>query len=117
MSSSRRLALDLILVAVFTIIGRASHSEGLSLGGIWQTAWPFLIAAVIGSLAGSRLGGHSWWRQGLIVWVVTVVGGLILRLLGGQTAAPGFVAVTGVVLALFLIGWRFLLLRPRLALR
>lgn len=108
------LAIDVVLVVVFATIGRASHAEELTLAGIATTAWPFLVAVVVGSLLGRRLGGGSWWRQGLVVWVVTVVGGVLLRLVGGATAAPGFVIVTSIVLAVFLIGWRGLA-RRRLA--
>lgn len=100
------LGIDLVLTLIFTMIGRASHSEPLSLAGVAETAWPFLVAVVVGSLL-ARWDGGPWWRQGLIVWPVTVVLGVALRLAGGRTAAPGFVMVTAVVLALFLIGWRF----------
>ena len=33
------LVLDLVLVAVFAVIGRASHAESLDLAGIAMTAW------------------------------------------------------------------------------
>lgn len=102
------LAADLVVVVLFAILGRASHAEALSPAGIAETAWPFLVAAVIGSLLAQRWGGGSWWRQGLIVWPITVVLGVALRLLGGRTAALGFVVVTTVVLALLLFGWRWL---------
>lgn len=104
----RDLAIDLVLVITFAAIGRASHAEDLSAGGIAQTAWPFLVAVVVGSLLGQRFAGSSWWRQGLVVWAVTVIGGLTLRLAAGQSAAAGFVVVTTLVLGLLLIGWRAL---------
>lgn len=101
------LGIDLAAALLFAVIGRASHAHELSPAGIAQTAWPFLVAALIGSLIASWRGG-SWWLQGLTVWAITVVGGLILRVVGGAGAAPGFVIVTSLVLALFLIGWRWL---------
>jgi hypothetical protein len=102
------LAIDAAVVMVFAAIGRASHGEDLSLGGIATTAWPFLVAVVVGSLLGSRLGGDQWWRQGLIVWLVTAVGGILLRVASGTSAAPGFIVVGASFLALFFFGWRFL---------
>ena len=104
------LGIDLVLTLIFTIIGRASHGEPLSLAGIVETAWPFLTAVIVGSLLAQWAGG-PWWRQGLIVWPVTVALGLILRVASGRTAAFGFIVVTTVVLALFLLGWRFVVRR------
>ncbi|MFZ0530798.1 MAG: DUF3054 domain-containing protein, partial [Propionicimonas sp.] len=43
------LGIDLAAVLVFAAIGRASHAEALSLAGLAQTAWPFLVAVAIGS--------------------------------------------------------------------
>ncbi len=100
------LGVDSVLIVVFAVIGRASHESGLTAAGIAQTALPFLAAGVIGSLLGSRFCSTSWWRSGLITWVVTVAGGVGLRLLVGETAQGAFVLVTAVVLAAFLIGWR-----------
>lgn len=102
----RALGFDVAAAVVFAIVGRASHGSELSLAGIAQTAWPFAVAATAGSLLASRFGGDSWWRAGPIAWGVTVLGGIGLRLLGGETAQLPFVVVTAAVLALLLFGWR-----------
>lgn len=107
------LAIDAVVVVVFAAIGRASHGEDLGPAGIAATAWPFLVAVLFGSLLGSRLGGDEWWRQGLVVWLVTAVGGMALRVASGTSAAPGFIVVGSVFLALFLVGWRFVASRRR----
>ncbi len=107
----RALTYDIVLVFLFAAIGRVSHGEDLSRLG--ATAWPFLTATIVGSLVASWRQG-SWWLQGLTVWVITVVGGIALRLISGGTAEPTFVLVATAVLALFLIGWRALL-RKRIA--
>ncbi|GAB3927971.1 hypothetical protein GCM10027613_44540 [Microlunatus endophyticus] len=44
------LLLDVVMVLVFATIGRASHSETDSVTGILATAWPFAVAAIIGSV-------------------------------------------------------------------
>lgn len=113
-SSRTRLALvllaDVVLVVVFAAIGRATH-DGDVLGplgsGLATTAWPFLVALVLGWLI-----ARAWRaplapvRTGLIVWAVTVVVGMVLRAVSGQGVAVAFVIVASITLALFLVGWR-----------
>ena len=107
------LALDIALVAVFAVIGRASHAESLDLAGIATTAWPFVVSVALGSVVASWR-RWPWWVQGVFVWVVALVGGMALRVAAGGSTAPGFVIVGGISLALFLIGWRAIL-RKRIA--
>lgn len=106
------ILIDLVLVAVFCVIGRLSHAEGIlgDLPGLANTAWPFLLATLI---------AHAvlLWRRtqagrvlpGVFVWAVTVVLGLLLRWISGQGTALPFVIVTALTLAAFLIGWRAVL--------
>jgi hypothetical protein len=102
----RALTYDIVLVFVFAAIGRLSHGEDLSQLG--ATAWPFVMAAIVGSLVASWRAG-SWWLQGVTVWVISTVGGILLRLISGGGVEFSFVLVTAGVLAVFLIGWRALL--------
>lgn len=104
-------AVDLVLVVIFCIIGRRSHAEGLSLGGIVDTAWPFLGGLVVGWLVTYALYRDKFdpmlvLPTGVLVWVLTVAGGMTFRVLGGQGTEFGFVVVASIVLGLFLIGWR-----------
>lgn len=87
--------------------------------GVLATAWPFLVAAVLGWLL-----GRAWraplrlWPTGVIVWAVTVAGGMLLRSVSGEGTAVAFVIVATVTLALFLLGWRAVAaLTRRLSLR
>jgi len=89
-----RIAIDVVLVLVFAVVGRASHGEDLSLVGILQTGWPFLVGCLIGSVLGC------------LVWAITVVVGMLLRGITGGGLAVGFLIVATLVLALFLVGWR-----------
>ena len=101
--------IDLVLVAVFTIIGRASHAESLSLLGVLKTAWPFLVATLLAWVVVRLLEDDGFGiRTGLVVWILTVLVGLGLRLLGGDTARVPFVIVTAATLAVFLLGWRLI---------
>ena len=115
---SARLAvlLDVCCVLVFVIIGRASHTQGETLGGIASTAWPFLAG-----LAAGWIVSRAWRRPfalrppGVIVWLLTVALGMVLRVVSGQGTAAKFIVVALAFLGLFLLGWR--LLAGRLARR
>jgi hypothetical protein len=102
----RALTYDIVLVFLFAAIGRLSHGEDLAQLGL--TAWPFIMASIVGSLVASWRDG-SWLVQGLTAWVITTAGGMLLRFVSGGGVEPGFVAVAAAVLAVFLIGWRALL--------
>ncbi len=102
----RALTYDIVLVFLFAAVGRLSHGEDLSMLG--ATAWPFVMATIVGSLVSTWRDG-PWWKQGLTSWVITVVGGLLLRVVSGGDAPIAFILVTTAVLALLLIGWRALL--------
>lgn len=98
---------DAVLVLLFVVIGRRSHAEGVDLSGVWQTGWPFLAALAAGwlvSLAWRR--PLALWPTGVVVWVVTVAGGMALRAASGQGTDPAFIVVATVTLAVFLLGWR-----------
>ncbi|KWX67112.1 DUF3054 domain-containing protein [Mycobacterium sp. NAZ190054] len=103
----KALAADLVCVVVFCTIGRRSHAEGLTVTGIAETAWPFLTGTAAGWLA-----SRGWRRPaslaptGLIVWVATVVVGMLLRKATGQGTAVSFIVVASLTTAVLLLGWR-----------
>lgn len=101
--------LDVVLVIVFATVGRASHAEALDVAGIAQTAWPFLAALAVGwvaTLAWRRPAAPA--RTGLPLWIITVAGGMLLRLATGSGAALPFVIVASLTLLLLLVGWRLI---------
>jgi hypothetical protein len=101
------LAVDVIAVLVFCAVGRRSHDEGLNLGGIAATAWPFLSGTAVGWLV-----SRGWRRPtavaptGVIVWVCTVAVGMLLRKASSAGVAASFVVVAASVTAVLLLGWR-----------
>lgn len=99
---------DAVLVLIFAAIGRASHGEDPA--GFLLTAWPFLVALLLGHAVAALLPSRPrrpWsLAWGGVVWGVTVVGGLLLRVAAGVTAQVPFVIVTTLVLGVFLVGWR-----------
>lgn len=102
------LLLDAVFVLIFAAIGRASHDENPA--GFLLTAWPFLVALVVGHLVAALL-PHRPRRPwaiawGAVVWVVTVAGGMLLRVVSGDTAQLAFIIVATITLGVLLIGWR-----------
>lgn len=98
------LPVDLALVSVFAVIGRASHDEGLTVSGWAHTAWPFLTGALLGWAVVAKSGrpvGSA--RAGVLIWPCTVVGGMLLRTLSDQGTATPFVVVATLVLGLLLV--------------
>jgi Kef-type K+ transport system membrane component KefB len=102
------IVLDIVLVLLFALIGRASHGEN-ALAGLFVTAWPFLAGAFVGWLV-----GRVWrapfapWRGGLWVWGGALLLGMVLRVASGQGIAVSFIIVAAIVLFVFLVGWRLI---------
>jgi Protein of unknown function (DUF3054) len=100
-------ATDIVCVVVFCTIGRRSHAEGLTVSGITETAWPFLVGTVAGWLL-----SRAWRRPaalvptGVAVWLATIVVGMLLRKLTSAGVAPSFIVVASLSTALLLLGWR-----------
>lgn len=101
------LLADVVLVVVFVSIGRHNHEESSALAGTAKTAWPFLAGLALGWVA-----ARAWrrplrmWPEGVVVWVLTVVAGMVLRVVSGAGTALSFIVVATVVLGVFLLGWR-----------
>ena len=101
------LLADVVCVLVFCTIGRRSHAEGITAAGIAETAWPFLAGTAFGWLV-----VRGWRRPatlaptGLVVWLSTLVIGMLLRKATSQGTAVSFVVVASLVTAILLLGWR-----------
>jgi hypothetical protein len=102
-------ALDAGWLLVFVVIGRTSHTEGLTVPGVLRTVWPFWVGLLIGWLV-SRA-----WRApaalvptGVVVWPVCVAAAMALRELSGQGVAAAFIGVALAFVGLGLLGWRAL---------
>jgi hypothetical protein len=109
-SSARTIAgayvADVALVTLFAATGRASHREDV-IGGLMVTAWPFAVALTVGWLV-TRAWRHPFapLRTGAMLWVVTVAGGMLLRVVSDQGVQAAFVTVAATMLGALLIGWR-----------
>jgi hypothetical protein len=100
------IAVDVICILVFAILGRSSHQETTDLLGVAHTAWPFLAGCLLGTLLGRTWRHPFSVKSGVAVWLGTVAGGMVLRLLTGAGVQLSFIIVANCVLALLLIGWR-----------
>lgn len=103
------LLLDAVCVLAFAAAGTRTHAGRLTVAAAAETAWPFLAGAGVGWLL-----CRAWRRPtdlvptGIVVWLATVVLGMLLRRATGEGTAGPFVVVATVVTALLLLGWRAL---------
>jgi hypothetical protein len=101
------LSLDVVSVLLFCAAGRRSHDEGVDISGVAATAWPFLAGTALGWLL-----SRAWRRPaalaptGIIVWLSTVIAGMLLRKASAAGVAASFVLVATSVTAVLLLGWR-----------
>ncbi len=102
------IAVDVICILIFAIIGRSSHQEATDLLGVVHTAWPFLAGCLLGTVIGRIWRAPVSLGSGIAVWLGTVVGGMSLRVLTGAGVQLSFIIVASIFLALLLIGWRAL---------
>jgi uncharacterized membrane protein YbjE (DUF340 family) len=111
--AARRVAMsaatDVASILLFVVLGRRTHDEGGSVVvEAAKVAAPFLIGLALGWLA-----ARAWkaptapYTTGIVVWLVTVVAGMVLRRLvfDGGTALP-FIIVASLFTLALLVGWR-----------
>jgi hypothetical protein len=99
---------DAVAVLAFTLIGIASH-DGSLVSAFGRVVWPFAVAAALGwAVTRAWRDPARVWPTGVLIWLVTVVGGLVLRGVSGQGLAWSFALVTALFLAITMLGWRAL---------
>ena len=74
--------IDLALILLFALIGRASHHESLMPRHVFATAMPFLVACLVAwaVILVRRREYLGLVGAGIYVWLTTWLGGLALRL-------------------------------------
>jgi hypothetical protein len=105
--------IDVVLIVLFALIGRSSHGETLTLGGLWLTAYPFLAGWAIAYVtSGAWARPLAFWPTGGVAWILTIFVGMAIRVATGQGVDNGnplpisFLIVATVVVGVFLMGWR-----------
>ena len=114
MNKSRRialaLALDIFSVLLFVAVGRRNHNESAGISGVIEVALPFLIALVCSWVISRAWQKPDATKNGVAIWLITVVLGLVLRnLLFDRGTATPFVIVATVVLGVLLVGRRLIM--------
>lgn len=109
------VAIDAVVVLVFSAVGRRSHDESNGIAGVLGTAAPFLgglaiawaIAAIVQRRRGRDLDELIGVDRGVILALATVGIGMALRRFAwDRGTALAFVIVTAVFVTFFCAGWR-----------
>ena len=100
---------DVVLILVFAAIGRDAHARDGIITGVFLTAWPFLAGAAAGWLVTRAWRAPMSLRPaGIGAWLGSLIGGMLLRALTGQTVVVPFVVVALLSLGVLLMGYRAL---------
>jgi len=99
--------IDVVVVLVFALIGRAAHKEGSTPDGVLVVALPFLVGLLVGWIASRAwLRPESPWPSGVVIVACTWAVGMGLRALTGAGTAASFLLVAAGFLVVLLLGWR-----------
>jgi len=103
------LLVDIVAVLIFVIVGRDNHGEENTFLGILDTAAPFLIALAVAWIVLRLLKIRRRITMALVVWAITVGGGLTLRNVAfGDGTAFSFIVVTTITLGVLMVGLRLI---------
>ena len=101
------LFLDVALVVLFVFIGTRNHDTNTGASGVAGTAAPFLLGLLAGWLVTRAWRQPMQVKTGAVIWVITVVVGVLLRRFAWDDGAAGpFVVVAAIFNAFTLVGWR-----------
>ena len=104
--------LDLVTMMVFVLIGRRTHHEDAGFTGFLRVVWPFAAALVIGWAVARLDRAPLAWGRVAILWVVTVAGGMLLRIgVEGHAFKVAFTIVATLFLGACFFGWRAVAVR------
>jgi uncharacterized membrane protein (GlpM family) len=99
--------LDTVAIVLFVAIGRRNHDQDPAITGTMFTAAPFLIGLAAGWLVTRAWRSPFSLITGAIVWLVTIVVGMVLRnLMFDRGTAASFVVVATLFTGASLLGWR-----------
>ena len=105
---------DLVVVILFVAIGRSNHHHGLQPRGMISTLWPFVLGLAVGWMQVIRRRHNgATLRSGLEIGLVTVIVGMIARVVTGQGTAIAFIVVAFVFLVGLMLVWRYLIKKSR----
>ena len=99
---------DVVVVVLFVLIGRRSHhEEGSVVAETAKVLGPFLIALLLGWLAARAWRSPMSPATGIVIWLVTAAGGMVIRRLVFQRSTALAFVIVGSVFLLAIPAWRF----------
>ena len=101
------LVADIILVIAFAAVGFYTHAQVLTVDGVVQTSWPFLVGlGCAWILSAAWTAPLAPMRTGVAIWSTTILLGIIIRFAVGAGIAGPFIIVASALNFLTLVGWR-----------
>lgn len=100
--------IDLILVVGFWVVYQQAQDQPMALAVLLPTIFPFWLALTLAWLVVHTGMCALHLGHAVTVWATTLVGGLLLRNLGGQATAMPLIVVCTIVLSFTLLGWRLI---------
>ena len=100
---------DAAFILLFIFIGTRNHDTDTDTAGVFSTAAPFLIALLVGWCALQVWKAPHNVANGVGLWLITIVIGMLLRHFAFDKGTAGaFVVVATIFNAFTLVGWRFI---------
>ena len=94
---------------LFVAVGQRNHDDSTGVSGVIKVALPFLIALVFGWLVTRAWRTPHALTTGVVIWLITVVLGLLLRnLIFNRGTATPFIIVATLVLGALFVGRRLI---------
>ena len=101
------LVADIILVIAFAAVGFYTHAQVLTVDGVVQTSWPFLVGlGCAWILSAAWTAPLAPMRTGVAIWSTTILIGMIIRFAVGAGIAGPFIIVASALNFLPLVGGR-----------
>ena len=102
-------AADTVLIVLFIFIGTRNHDTNTDTAGVLSTTAPFLIGLIVGWCVLRAWNAPRKVSNGVGVWLITVIVGMLLRRFAFDDGAAGaFIVVATIFNAFTLVGWRFI---------
>ena len=99
---------DAAFIFLFIFIGTRNHDTDTDTAGVFSTAAPVLIGLIVGWCALRVWKAPNRVANGVGLWLITIVIGMLLRHFAFDRGTAGaFIVVATIFNAFTLVGWRF----------
>ena len=102
------LVADAAFIFLFIFIGTRNHDTDTDTAGVFSTVAPFFIGLIVGWCALQVWKAPHKVVNGVGLWLITIVIGMLLRHFAFDRGTAGaFIVVATIFNAFTLVGWRF----------